>query len=207
MPDFFLFFFSFLPVFCCCKVVSCNGADQRPGDSYGSITNWRCAVRCCCGCSVQSSVPRCSGGWSGRVSPALPWAPPAGCCAGCSRGPGVVRLLLTTFEQVPGSHRVLIKYTDVVAVVARPQLLGPVGGSGVALNHPWARGSWEVAGRFPSGLPCLVGAGLGRGEDGLRKIPQLQRALWKGRRLQSGRISPRSSFVQGGRKRRWEKMR
>lgn len=78
---------------------------------------------------------------------------------------------------MPGSHRVLIKYTGVVAVVARPQLLGPMGGSGVVLNHPWARGSWEAVGGFPSGLPCLVGAGLGRGEDGLRKISQLRLAL------------------------------
>lgn len=45
------------------------------------------------------------------------------------------------------------------------------------LSHPWARGSREAAGGFPSGLPCLVGAGPGRGEDGLRKIPQLQLVL------------------------------
>ena len=63
---------------------------------------------------------------------------------------------------MPGSQKVLIKYTGVVAAVAVPQLLGSVWGSGMVLNDPRA---WQ--GRGGSEWVSLWSAMSGRGRAGL----------------------------------------
>lgn len=149
----------------------------------------------------------CSRAWSGHVSPGLP---PAGRCARCSRGPGggvAVRLLLRKFKQVLGSHRVLIKCTGIVAVVAVPQLWGPMWGSKVVLNHPWA---WW--GRGGSGWVPLWSATSGGSRTGVwwRRSEKKHRSfsLCCDRAGDLTRhISPWSNFLQGGRKHRLEKIR
>lgn len=171
------------------------------------MADWCCTVWCGSGCSVRSSVQRSQGG---HVSPGLPWGPPAACCACCSWDPGggvVVELLLRLFNQALGSDRALIKYTGIGAAVAIPKLLGLMWGTRAVLNHPWVGGAGEGANGFLSGLQHLVGPGLGCGEEGLRKIPQLQLMLWPSKRSYSGHLSPWSNFVQGGRKHIVDKMR
>lgn len=96
------------------------------------------ANSCCSGCSAPH-FSRAAVAMSPPGSPQhlqLGAVPAAGRVAG-----GVtVRSLLRKFKPVPGSHRVLIKYTNIVAVVAVPQLSGTVWGEWGVVEPPLGLG-------------------------------------------------------------------
>lgn len=85
-----------------------------------------------------------------RASPGLQWPCPPGSpqhlqlgaapAAGRVAGGVTVRSLLRKFKPVPGSHRVLIKYTNIVAVVAVLQLSGTMSGECGVVEAPLGLG-------------------------------------------------------------------
>lgn len=136
-------------------------------------------------------------------APAYPGDPQLGAVPAAAGMPGQAALVvLRKFKEVLASHRVLIKYTGIVAAVAAPQILSQVR-EWCSAEPPGVLGSRGSSRWVPADLPCLARAGLGCDEEGLRETLQVQFVLWLNRRSHSGR----SSLVRGGRKPRLEEMR